>query len=131
MMMAVISPPLRSSGAAGSAPLRRESGALPPPRPQIIQEILGRPFSGKTKASIKSHRRGSARGPIWWVPRGRCTWPCGPTPFGPRGLPLFGLLSIALLPKKNCRGIFPLIIWVFETPETIKTKKGGILPPRY
>ena len=46
--------PLRSSRAAGSDPLRRESGAPPPPRPQIIRGKLGRPFSGKTKAYIKT-----------------------------------------------------------------------------
>ena len=45
-------PPLRSSEAAGSDPLRRELGAPPPPRPQIIRGKLGRPFSEKTQVLV-------------------------------------------------------------------------------
>ena len=118
-------PLLRSSGAAGSDPPRMESGVSPPPRPWMVSGKLGRNFSGRTKASIKSPRRGGARGPTQWVPRVQVLGPRGPTPFGPRGSPLFGLLPSAFLPMKNLRGIFPFIIWVFETPETIKTRKGG------
>ena len=107
MMMAVIYP---LSGAAGSDPLRRESGAPPPPRPQIIRGKLGLSFSAKTKVSVKSPTRGGARGAFWWVPRGQVHGPRGPTPFGPRGPPAFDLLSSTLLLMKNWRGIFPLII---------------------
>ena len=80
---------------------------------------------------LKSPRRGGARGPFGWSPRGQVHRPRGPPPFGPRGSPRFGLLSVAFLLMKNFRGIFPLIIWVPETPETTKTRKGGFLPPRY
>ena len=73
-------------------------------------EKLGRYFSGKTKALLKSPRRGGARGPTWVVPRGQVHGPRGPPCFGPRGSPLFGLLPTAFLPMKNQLGIFPFII---------------------
>jgi len=94
-------PLLRSSGAAGSDPPRKGSGVSPPPRPRMDLEKLGRYFSGETKASIKSPRRGGARGTFGWVPRGQVHGPRGPPPFGPRGSPLFGLLPSAFLPMKN------------------------------
>ena len=103
-------PPLRSSGAAGSDPLRRESGVPPPPRPQIIREKLGRPSLGKTKAYIKSPRRGSARGPVWWVPHGPCTWPRGTHQTAPRAPPRVGLFTNTFVFAKNGRPNFSQII---------------------
>ena len=41
-------PPLRSSGAAGSDPLRRELGVSPPPPPRMDLGKLGRNFLGET-----------------------------------------------------------------------------------
>ena len=120
MTMTMISP---FSGAAGSDPPRRESGVSPPPQPRMDLEKLGRNFSGRTKASIKSPRRGGARGAVQWVPRGPRFWPRGPTFFGPRGSPLFGLLPSAFFSTKNQLCNFPFIIWVSVAPETLKTRK--------
>jgi hypothetical protein len=121
--MTVISPSSGTPEQQSLIPPRRESGVSPPPRPRMDLEKLGRNFLGRTKACIKSPRRGSARASLWWVPRGQVLWPRGPTHLGPRGSPLFGLLPYALFSMKKWLCIFPFIIWIPVAPETLKTRK--------
>ena len=56
---------------------------------------------GEDEATLKSPQPRGARGSFEWVPRDHSTWPCGPTSFGPRGSPLFGLLLPSFHSRKK------------------------------